>query len=105
MGDRRVEVQWLGAAQGHRPVHTVTLLPVERHRPSLVARDCPPFREPQQWILVAAVLHEFNPLAVADRPVRKPIRLEEYAMARCLAVEGEVAPLMSDLNQPSVERQ
>src|SRR5271155_1594628 len=105
MGDRCVKVEGLGAAKGHRPVHTVTLLPIEGHRPSLVTQYSPSLGKPQQWIPVASVLDEFDPLAVGDRSVCEAIRLDEYAMARSLAVEGETAALMSDLDQAAFKGQ
>src|SRR5229473_4917558 len=105
MGNGCVEVELLRAAQRHRPVRIVTLLPIERRCPSLIAQRCPSLREPQQWIPIATVRHEFNPLAIGDRPVRKPIRLDEYAMARSFAVEGETAALMSDLDEPTIKGQ
>src|SRR5271156_875306 len=105
MCDRRVEVEWLGGAPRHRPVHIVAPLPVERHRPSLIARRTPSLGKPQQWVLIASVLHEFNPLAIGDRSVRKAIRLDKNIMARPFAVEGETAALVPDLHEPTIKTQ
>src|ERR1700733_12582297 len=101
----RIEVDELGAAQRHRPVRIVALLPVKRHCPSLIAGRCPSLGEPQQWLPVASVHDELDPLAIGDRSVRKAIWLDEYAMARSFAVESETAALMSDLDEPAVKGQ
>src|ERR1700734_379895 len=105
MADGRVEVEWVRAAKGHRPVHVVALLPIERHAPSVITRRRPSVGEPQQRISVASVHHELNPLTIGDRSVRKAIRLDEHAMARSLAVEGEVAALVSDRDEAPAKGQ
>src|SRR5580658_3795824 len=105
MSDGCVEVEWLSAAQRHRPVRIIAPLPIERHCPSLIPGRRPSLGEPQQWLPIATVQHEFKPLPIGDQSVRETVRLDKHAMAWPFAVKGETTALVPNLNEPTVKVQ
>ena len=103
MRDRRVRIDRLRAAQRHRPVAAVALLPIERRAPAFRLHARPSRRKPEQRRPIAAVGHERHPFRIGDEPVREFIRFEQHAMARPLAVEAEPLAVMSDLDHAAIE--
>ncbi len=103
MANRRGGVDRLRAAQRHRPIAVVARFPIERRAPAFRLDRRPASREPDEGRAIAAVGHELHPFGVADQSVRKLERLDERAMPRPLAIEGEARAIVSHLNDAAVE--
>ena len=103
MRDRRGRVDGLRAAQRHGPIAVVARFPIERRAPAFRLHRRPASREPDKGRAIAAVGHELHPFGVADQSVRKLERLDERAMPRALAIEGEALAIVSHLNAAAVE--
>jgi hypothetical protein len=82
------------------PVRTV-MTPVERGLDAVRVHPVPAVRQPQLRPAIAAVVHEGSPLAVGDGPVGERVGVKQHRMARPLAIEGEVAAIMADLDDPA----
>src|ERR1700720_3959872 len=95
MGDRRVEIDRLRAAQGHGPKLTLACLPIQRCAPTFIERLGPAVGQPQQRVAIPAVRDEFNPLSVRYQSVGQTIRVDLHGMPRSFAVESKSRSVVS----------
>src|SRR6056297_2844368 len=87
VGHRCVWVDWLAPGQGERGLQR--RVPVHGMLPPEGAPLRPPIRQPQGWIVIAAVADEVAELAVADQSMRQRMGLQENPVPRAFIVKGE----------------
>src|SRR5207253_8427260 len=66
----------------------------------LALNPVPAFAQPQARRRIAAVGDELRPFLVGDAAIGDPVRLEEHAVARPFAIEGEPVLGGADLDDP-----
>jgi len=88
------------AGQRHLPPGPVLLLPVQRRLPAILLDGRPAVGEPEFGTPIAAIGDERQVLGACHRAGGEREAVDERLVARALIVEGELAPLVADLDQP-----
>jgi hypothetical protein len=99
MGDRRIRINGLSAAQSHAPKLAVARFPVKRCRPRFTSHRGPAVRQPQERIAIATVRDKFEPLGVCDQSIGEAVGLDPDGVARAFAVKRKPRTLVPDVQQ------
>ena len=95
--DRCLQVQRAQATKGHLVPAGVLAQPVQRSVPAGLLDQVPAVRQPQLRAGITAVSDERQVFAVAHQSFGKLEILDELAMSRGFAIEGEIAAGMPDV--------
>src|SRR4051812_24566663 len=96
VADGTCRIDRLQSAQRHDPPFAVDLAPMAGRLPAFVAGGSVSVHQPQRRRAVAAILHEFEPFAVADEIARQLYRADQRAMGRFFIVETKTVAGVAD---------
>src|SRR5450432_1853172 len=100
MADRFGFINLAQSRERHRPPITIALLPIQRSLPLLRTHGIPAFREPQEGILIAAILYELQVLAICDQARGQLEGLQELPVSWSFIIKRKSLALMSDPIDP-----
>src|SRR5664280_2284043 len=103
MSNRFVQVEWLHAFDGVMPPLAISLLPVQRSAPLIVANTVPSIRKPQLGCAVTVVAHEFEILTVGHQPGGQAESFQINIVPRTFVVEPEAVACKTYAVDPFVE--